>query len=420
VRLHRLSSLLIAAAIVLSAATASAIPPFARRYGFACSTCHVGGPTKLNPFGEAFRDNGYRIPGDDPAFLQQQQIKLGDPKREMLFPGTIWPGELPMYAPVGVSGNATVTATLPNSGSTDAKTIVPEMEIHLLTGASIGKHFSIFGVVEGGTDGIALDQLHLVTRSLFEDVLGEETLNIKLGRFELDIFPIQPGLHRSALTPAYLTMSLGQDGWNLGDPKEAIEIYGLLFGRLKWVLGVANGSKPIDDLTSRRDFFGRISAKIGGLRLDYKNVRPEVDDSTALNLGFSFYTGREVATPMGADRIGNNVYRLLADARLRTKHDFDLIGQVVLGQDSNPAGDYTPVRHLTWLVGLDYSIFPWLQPYARFEEVRFDASARPNQDRLVAGVAVFVRVNLRLRVEGAVGLNSTDSHVLLAEAFFAM
>jgi hypothetical protein len=42
--------------------TSQAIPEFARKYGFNCNMCHVG-YTKLNDFGQRFRDNGYQIPG---------------------------------------------------------------------------------------------------------------------------------------------------------------------------------------------------------------------------------------------------------------------------------------------------------------------------------------------------------------------
>jgi hypothetical protein len=46
-------------ALVLLPASASAIPAFARRYGMACSSCHVAWPV-LNEFGEDFRMSGYR------------------------------------------------------------------------------------------------------------------------------------------------------------------------------------------------------------------------------------------------------------------------------------------------------------------------------------------------------------------------
>jgi len=41
-----------------------AIPAFARKYGFNCNMCHAG-YTKLNDWGQRFRDNGYQIPGQE-------------------------------------------------------------------------------------------------------------------------------------------------------------------------------------------------------------------------------------------------------------------------------------------------------------------------------------------------------------------
>ncbi len=39
------------------------IPAFARKYGLRCSACHTAWP-ELNPFGQAFRDNGYQLGND--------------------------------------------------------------------------------------------------------------------------------------------------------------------------------------------------------------------------------------------------------------------------------------------------------------------------------------------------------------------
>src|SRR5882762_5101608 len=36
------------------------IPAFARKYGMRCSACHLAVPA-LNAFGQAFKDNGYRM-----------------------------------------------------------------------------------------------------------------------------------------------------------------------------------------------------------------------------------------------------------------------------------------------------------------------------------------------------------------------
>ncbi len=56
------AALAAAPAIAPAPRPASAIPIFAQRYHLTCETCHSVLP-ELNAFGNAFRDNGYRIAG---------------------------------------------------------------------------------------------------------------------------------------------------------------------------------------------------------------------------------------------------------------------------------------------------------------------------------------------------------------------
>ena len=44
-----------------------AIPAFSRQYGTSCTTCHLDFP-KLNDFGKAFKDAGFKFPKDDETF----------------------------------------------------------------------------------------------------------------------------------------------------------------------------------------------------------------------------------------------------------------------------------------------------------------------------------------------------------------
>jgi len=60
--LARVAVLAIVALAALAPRPAQAIPIFAQRYGFKCSVCHNVLP-ELNAFGNAFRNNGYRLPG---------------------------------------------------------------------------------------------------------------------------------------------------------------------------------------------------------------------------------------------------------------------------------------------------------------------------------------------------------------------
>ena len=55
-----------------------AIPPFARKYKTACTTCHWGTFPKLNAFGRAFYANGLRMPGGgDEVFVKEEPVKDG-------------------------------------------------------------------------------------------------------------------------------------------------------------------------------------------------------------------------------------------------------------------------------------------------------------------------------------------------------
>ena len=59
--------ILLAAAFCLIAPKAYAIPPFSRKYQTSCSTCHLDFP-KLNDFGKAFKDAGFKFPTDDETY----------------------------------------------------------------------------------------------------------------------------------------------------------------------------------------------------------------------------------------------------------------------------------------------------------------------------------------------------------------
>src|SRR5215468_4174092 len=133
----------IAATTILAASPARALPIFARRYGMSCTTCHSGGPTVLNEFGEAFRDNGYRIPGDDPSFVARPPVPLGNAARTSLFPDTMWPGELPGDAPFAFEAIGGVEYELPPRSTGEHPQLDPEFQAKVLVAGSLGPDFSV-------------------------------------------------------------------------------------------------------------------------------------------------------------------------------------------------------------------------------------------------------------------------------------
>lgn len=54
----------LAALLIMLPETSEAIPAFVRKYGFNCNMCHTTF-TKLNDFGQRFRNHGYQIPGQE-------------------------------------------------------------------------------------------------------------------------------------------------------------------------------------------------------------------------------------------------------------------------------------------------------------------------------------------------------------------
>src|ERR1039458_2508562 len=81
-----------------------ATPAFARKYGTSCSTCHLDFP-KLNDFGKAFKDAGFKFPKDDDSFLKVPPTMLGAPAQEELWPHTVFPGTIPGLPPIGLRYN---------------------------------------------------------------------------------------------------------------------------------------------------------------------------------------------------------------------------------------------------------------------------------------------------------------------------
>src|SRR5271166_2283672 len=88
----------VAALVYFSVAgEARAVPSFARKYQTSCQTCHTVFPV-LNPFGEAFRRNGYRFPSqnnsEDSDATKSNQISLGQEEYKKTFPDSVWPDKI--------------------------------------------------------------------------------------------------------------------------------------------------------------------------------------------------------------------------------------------------------------------------------------------------------------------------------------
>ncbi len=120
-RIRSCSALLSAAAffVLLSPLKAHAIPAFSRMYNTSCSTCHLDFP-KLNDFGKAFKDAGFKFPQNDESFIKIPAVLLGAPAQVQLWPHTIWPGKIPGLPPIGLRMNNFFQVVGRNRGNFDA------------------------------------------------------------------------------------------------------------------------------------------------------------------------------------------------------------------------------------------------------------------------------------------------------------
>jgi hypothetical protein len=180
-----------------------AIPAFARMYGTSCSTCHIDFP-KLNDFGKAFKDAGFKFPKDDESMLKIPPVMLGAPANAELWPKAIWPGTIPGQPPIGLRYNNYFQYTSSNRNQYSA--LVPAGTVPPFIPATDFQtgFFSIFTAGNFGSDiAFWVDDDISVSGANANGGLGEaylkfvnigrmiklppHVLNLRIGQVELDI-----------------------------------------------------------------------------------------------------------------------------------------------------------------------------------------------------------------------------------------
>ena len=191
--------------ILLTATKASAIPAFARLYGTSCATCHNPFP-KLNDFGRAFKDNGFKFPVSDEEVLKVKALLLGAPAQKEQFPNSIWPGTIPGMPPIGLRMNMffqTVgknrnnfrfvpTGTVPSVPSFVPRTDFESGLFSIFTAGNFGSDIafwldddiSVGGANANGGLGDAYLKFVNIGRLI---KLPKDSLGLRIGQFELDI-----------------------------------------------------------------------------------------------------------------------------------------------------------------------------------------------------------------------------------------
>jgi len=434
--------------VVLSAAPAEAIPAWSRKYQTSCSTCHAVFP-KLNYFGKAFRNNGYRFPGgEDGTATKQAPVSLGADAYKKMFPKALWPSDIPGTVPLAVRGVARFNTFQ------DAQTTTFEFphEFEVLAGGTLGETFSFFGELEVENEANE-NELGMGLMLQYDPRPG---LHVRMG--SVSVHPIGDMLrltaaHYSAYdtrtTPSSRTLTApnpnrstanlsisartGEDRWRFRDDQAGVEVWGARngpnnHGGLTWSVGLGNGQGLID-ANDHKDVFARAAYKFGGygelgggeLSQDLEFWR---DDS--FKVGAFTYVGKstnnyEGSTSALSGTAGSGIVNVSAgsttdnDFRITGvefdwwARDLNLFGLYMRQHDDDPRATGESIDTDAWFVEGNYTVYPWLVGILRYGATAQDFSVRADpvtQKFLVPAVAFVARANIKFTIEGQMRLDT--------------
>jgi hypothetical protein len=424
-RISRAAHGLALVAALAAALPAQAIPAFARKYGTSCLTCHTAYP-RLNPFGEAFRRNGYRFPGVDSDFIKQETVPLGTDAAKKQFPNAVWPAWVPSIPGLAFGANGTIV-THPTKGSEAARADNAQFsldnlieEAHVWGGWSIDDSITLWFEATFTADGASLERAQV----LFNDLLGpKHAVNLVVGRGVPTLSAFSP--HSSYVNDnqfvSFAVPSIygSEDaGWQLADNFNLVELNSVLGGRLELGVGLNAGSH-VESIRATENVYGHAAYKFGGMRLDGEgstgstNVeRPWAETALTVH-GFashanSTFTDAESAVQQDVSNTYGVGARLQVDSLelnvegYLDKHDH---ATAVAGADGR-AGSVD-----VWVgwAELSYILYPWLIPAVRVEHVRLEpgnGGVSTSWTHLRPGVAVLVRPNVKFTVFGDIEMAS--------------
>lgn len=389
------------------ASRTSAIPAFSRRYETSCTTCHVL-PPKLNAFGVAFKNNGYRMPGDDEKFVKQPDVPMGSPGWKKVWPKGVWPGAISDRIPL--SGALELTTDVAPKEPVKVDFAFPE-EFEIMAAGTLGSSFSYLGELafefaDGETE-VAFERGHLNIQ-----LTPSHLVNLRLGRFETGATPFSRFSHR--LTAEDFIVSNFRavpGGFRFRSRQQGFELWGAKNGPggggLQYSLGLVNGSGAASDDNSQKDFYGSASYKIKGFGVlgpvkpldTLKATENYIDNS--VEIGVFGYDGRTGATPLEEvrfNRVGFKVNTYI--------NRLNLFGAYVRGRELVLANQ----RHLStnsWFVEGDTVLLPWVVGILRYDQAVGDSEFL-HVKRVVPGVALMLRANIVLVAEAPIYLGDKN------------
>jgi hypothetical protein len=291
-----------AALLTAAAKPASAIPVFARKYGFSCTMCHSTFP-RLNDFGQRYRANGYQLPGreaDDRTVLESN---------------------VPLA--LRTTFGYTRDAFQDTPGSEDVSLFRVE-GFDILSGGLLGRnigYFLIYTPQIGDSNWVQGQDGNLEMANVIFSNIASTRLNVRLGRFE-PAYVAFSAKRNLSLSPYEIYDLSFPGGPPLSETQTGIELTGYTRSSCSYALGWVSGSGTNDRDDTPLDFYLR-GAKVFGAG---------EGQTAGQRVGFVAYSGRAKpeGTASGPDREG--FWRLGLDASLNFS-DWNVGAQWLWGSD---------------------------------------------------------------------------------------
>jgi hypothetical protein len=406
--------------ILISSQIANAIPVFSRKYQTSCVTCHNPFP-RLNAFGEAFRYNGYQFPTDDEDQIKEKPLKLGADAYKRVWPKAVWPSSIPANAPIALRGR---TGFIVDSEGENIYNEFGKPALQLIAAGSMTENISLFvgaHLFEDGTAG-SIDRFFIRFNNLLPKLVGEKVVQLRVGQFIPDIVPFATnhrGLTKTAFAFNTYGPSLGSDfiaghahglgPFGIENFQIGVELSGIIKSRWRYVAGAVNGSGTETDLNSLKDFYGRISYKIGGLGFDgqYRTNNINTDKEKSLIIGIFGYSGygTESSSDYSFTRAG-------LDIKL-TLNKFNLLGGYIMGED----GNMTAGKYDLFFIEPSYNFYPWLTGLVRYEQAKPEGKESAKQ--LVSHLSALIVANIKVKLESRLNLDDPNFNNLYFGLDFA-
>lgn len=349
---------------------ASAIPVFARKYGFNCTMCHSNMP-RLNDFGQRYRANGYRLPG-------RENIELSVLES---------PPPLALRTSAGFNGSRfNAAAGAPNSGTFELN------GLDLLSAGLLGRNIGYLMVyvpeITGGR-GVAEQQASLEMASVVFSGLARNRLGLRVGRFEpaYVAFSVKRSLTAS---PYEIYEAAFPGGTAFSETRSGLELAAQAGTAVRGFVGLLTGGATDRPYDAPADVYGRVAAVIGAGE----------GQTAGQRFGAVAYAGR--ARPEAGPGKRASFQRFGGDASLNASR-FNLALAWLLARDDNALWDEEGEDDtVTWSGG--FAELSWLPlvnlvGFARYDRVNAPDFSAGDIDRMTFGGRWYFEDNVAVHAE---------------------